>query len=76
MWPGLYCNHSLNIQGEGKKKERRKHIETLSYPILLKTEKENGNNVMGGTEKKAWIYVLYIKTHKTVSAMLSEDSAN
>lgn len=42
----------------GKKTKKRKHIETLTYPILLKTETGNSNNVMGGTDSKAWIHVL------------------
>lgn len=40
------------------KNKKRKHIETLTYPILLKTETGNSNNVMGGTDSKAWIHVL------------------
>jgi len=30
---------------EEKKMERRKHVETPIYPVLLRTETENSNNV-------------------------------
>lgn len=49
----------LKLSGEKKRKKKkgRKHIETLTYTILLNTETGNSNNVMGGTDNKAWFHV-------------------